>query len=60
LLAYYRLWRRWQDKAVHQNVMLLHPMLAEVSGASVSPFDVVNQLRVFRRNTAFYETKSAN
>jgi hypothetical protein len=35
-------------------------MLAEVSGASVSPFDVVNQLRVFRRNTAFYETKSAN
>jgi NADH dehydrogenase len=37
-----------------QNVMLFHPMLAEVSGASVSPLDVVNPLRVFCRNTAFY------
>jgi NADH:ubiquinone reductase (H+-translocating) len=37
-----------------QNVMLFHPMLAEVSGASISPLDVVNPLRVFCRNTAFY------
>jgi NADH:ubiquinone reductase (H+-translocating) len=37
-----------------QNVMLFHPMLAEVSGASVSPLDVVNPLRVFCRDTAFY------
>jgi NADH:ubiquinone reductase (H+-translocating) len=37
-----------------QNLMLFHPMLAEVSGASISPLDVVNPLRVFCRNTAFY------
>jgi NADH:ubiquinone reductase (H+-translocating) len=37
-----------------QNVMLFHPMLAEVSGASISPLDVVNPLRIFCRHTAFY------
>jgi NADH:ubiquinone reductase (H+-translocating) len=37
-----------------QNAMLFHPMLAEVSGASISPLDVVNPLRIFCRNTSFY------
>ncbi|HZC34391.1 MAG TPA: FAD-dependent oxidoreductase, partial [Chthoniobacterales bacterium] len=37
-----------------QNVMLFHPMLAEVSGASISPLDVVNPLRKFCRDTSFY------
>src|SRR3954464_8511031 len=37
-----------------QNVMLFHPMLAEVSGASISPLDVVNPLRIFCRDTSFY------
>jgi hypothetical protein len=30
-----------------QNVMLFHPMLAEVSGSSISPLHVVNPLRRF-------------
>jgi NADH dehydrogenase len=32
-----------------QNVMLFHPMLAEVSGSSISPLHVVNPLRRFCR-----------
>ena len=30
-----------------QNAMLFHPMLAEVSGSSISPLHVVNPLRLF-------------
>jgi NADH:ubiquinone reductase (H+-translocating) len=37
-----------------QNTMLFHPMLAEVGGASISPLDVVNPLRVFCHQTSFY------
>jgi NADH dehydrogenase len=37
-----------------QNVMLFHPMLAEVSGSSISPLDVVNPLRSFCRHTSIY------
>lgn len=32
-----------------QNVMVFQPMLAEVAGASLSPLDVVNPLRIFCR-----------
>jgi NADH dehydrogenase len=35
-----------------QNVMLFHPMLAEVSGSSIPPGDVVNPLRIFCRGNA--------
>ena len=35
-----------------QNVMLFHPMLAEVSGSSIPPTDVVNPLRIFCRGNA--------
>jgi hypothetical protein len=35
-----------------QNVMLVHPMLAEVSGSSISPLHVVNPLRRFCRGAA--------
>jgi NADH:ubiquinone reductase (H+-translocating) len=37
-----------------QNFILFHPMLAEVSGASISPLDVVNPLRMFCKNAAIY------
>ncbi|MBV8585545.1 MAG: FAD-dependent oxidoreductase [Verrucomicrobia bacterium] len=38
-----------------QNVMLFHPMLAEVSGSSIPPGDVVNPLRIFcRGNSIIY------
>ena len=35
-----------------QNVMLFHPMLAEVSGSSISPLHVVNPLRRFCRGAS--------
>jgi NADH dehydrogenase len=55
LTAKYKAENIWTTALVcDQNVMLFHPMLAEVSGASISPLDVVNPLRVFCRNTAFY------
>src|SRR6202789_1999449 len=34
-----------------QNVLTFQPMLAEVVGASLSPLDVVNPLRLFCRGT---------
>jgi len=37
-----------------QNVLLFHPMLAEVSGSSVSPLHVVNPLRQFCRGTSIF------
>src|SRR5580704_5120839 len=37
-----------------QNAMLFHPMLAEVSGSSISPLDVVNPLRSFCRGTSIF------
>ncbi len=33
-----------------RNVLVFHPMLAEVAGAALSPLDVVNPLREFCRN----------
>jgi NADH dehydrogenase len=33
-----------------RNVLVFHPMLAEVAGAALSPLDVVNPLRQFCRN----------
>jgi NADH:ubiquinone reductase (H+-translocating) len=36
-----------------QNAMLFHPMLAEVSGSSISPLHVVNPLRRFCRGSPF-------
>jgi NADH:ubiquinone reductase (H+-translocating) len=37
-----------------QNAMLFHPMLAEVSGSSISPLHVVNPLRLFCRGCAVF------
>src|SRR6476619_4137628 len=37
-----------------QNAMLLHPMLAEVSGSSISPLHVVTSLRQFCRGTSIF------
>src|SRR5580698_10733250 len=37
-----------------QNAMLFHPMLAEVSGSSISPLHVVNPLRLFCRGTSVF------
>jgi len=37
-----------------QNVMLFHPMLAEVSGSSISPLHVVNPLRRFCRGASIF------
>ena len=37
-----------------QNAMLFHPMLAEVSGSSISPLHVVNPLRRFCRGTSIF------
>jgi NADH:quinone reductase (non-electrogenic) len=37
-----------------QNAMLFHPMLAEVSGSSISPLHVVTPLRQFCRGTSFF------
>jgi NADH:ubiquinone reductase (H+-translocating) len=37
-----------------QNAMLFHPMLAEVSGSSISPLHVVNPLRQFCRNSTIF------
>jgi NADH:ubiquinone reductase (H+-translocating) len=37
-----------------QNVILFHPMLAEVSGSSISPLHVVNPLRRFCRGTSIF------
>ena len=37
-----------------QNAMLFHPMLAEVSGSSISPLHVVTSLRQFCRGCAFF------
>ncbi len=37
-----------------QNAMLFHPMLAEVSGSSISPLHVVNPLRRFCRGTSVF------
>src|ERR1700737_1455405 len=37
-----------------QNAMLFHPMLAEVSGSSISPLDVVNPLRQFCRGSSIF------
>jgi NADH:ubiquinone reductase (H+-translocating) len=37
-----------------QNVMLFHPMLAEVSGSSISPLHVVNPLRRFCRSASIF------
>jgi NADH dehydrogenase len=37
-----------------QNVMLFHPMLAEVSGSSISPLHVVNPLRRFCRGSSIF------
>jgi hypothetical protein len=37
-----------------QNVMLFHPMLAEVSGSSISPLHVVNPLRRFCRDASIF------
>src|SRR6202035_3828341 len=37
-----------------QNAMLFHPMLAEVSGSSISPLHVVNPLRQFCRGTSIF------
>lgn len=37
-----------------QNAMLFHPMLAEVSGSSISPLHVVNPLRQFCRDSSIF------
>ena len=37
-----------------QNAMLFHPMLAEVSGSSISPLHVVNPLRRFCRGSSVF------
>jgi NADH dehydrogenase len=37
-----------------QNAMLFHPMLAEVSGSSISPLHVVNPLRQFCRSSSIF------
>ena len=37
-----------------QNVILFHPMLAEVSGSSISPLHVVNPLRGFCRGASVF------
>jgi NADH:ubiquinone reductase (H+-translocating) len=37
-----------------QNAMLFHPMLAEVSGSSISPLHVVNPLRLFCRGCSIF------
>lgn len=37
-----------------QNFILFHPMLAEVSGSSISPLHVVNPLRRFCRGVSFF------
>src|SRR6201993_5000273 len=37
-----------------QNAMLFHPMLAEVSGSSISPLHVVNPLRRFCRGSSTF------
>jgi NADH:ubiquinone reductase (H+-translocating) len=37
-----------------QNAMLFHPMLAEVSGSSISPLHVVNPLRLFCRGSSVF------
>jgi NADH:quinone reductase (non-electrogenic) len=37
-----------------QNAMLFHPMLAEVSGSSISPLHVVTSLRQFCRGTSIF------
>jgi NADH:ubiquinone reductase (H+-translocating) len=37
-----------------QNAMLFHPMLAEVSGSSISPLHVVNPLRLFCKGTSVF------
>src|SRR6202051_4394474 len=37
-----------------QNAMLFHPMLAEVSGSSISPLHVVTSLRQFCRGCSFF------
>jgi NADH:ubiquinone reductase (H+-translocating) len=37
-----------------QNAMLFHPMLAEVSGSSISPLHVVNPLRSFCRGCSVF------
>ena len=37
-----------------QNAMLFHPMLAEVSGSSISPLHVVNPLRRFCRGASIF------
>ena len=37
-----------------QNAMLFHPMLAEVSGSSISPLHVVNPLREFCRGASIF------
>ena len=37
-----------------QNAMLFHPMLAEVSGSSISPLHVVNPLRQFCRGSSVF------
>jgi NADH dehydrogenase len=37
-----------------QNAMLFHPMLAEVSGSSISPLHVVNPLRLFCQGTEIF------
>src|ERR1700730_5418399 len=38
----------------HQNAMLFHPMLAEVSGSSISPLHVFNPLRQFCRGSSIF------
>jgi NADH:ubiquinone reductase (H+-translocating) len=38
----------------NQNAMLFHPMLAEVSGSSISPHHVVTPLRLFCRGSAIF------
>src|SRR3984957_8018125 len=37
-----------------QNVMLFHPLLAEVSGSSISPLHVLTPLRLFRGGAAMF------
>src|SRR5260370_38281560 len=37
-----------------QNAMLFHPMLAEVSGSSISPLHVGNPLRQFSRGSSIF------
>jgi len=48
--------RAGQDVALlaDQNAMLFHPMLAEVSGSSISPLHVVNPLRLFCRGCSIF------